>query len=282
MGNIFGNGQQHEEQDGQQEVRRQQGEQRRQQEEQRRQQGEQRRQQEEQRRRQEEQRRQQEEQRRQEEMRRHEEEKVAALKKEVINLFNGQQLLLLGHYGVGKSSFINTVNHVLNLVQPNVPYQELAELSARESDHGTLIYRAYGPRKKMYMALKESDFSAKQDFGPIFFDVAGVNDKIVNEFDLKQFLIHLVNGQVKEYTDMVRIYNREDQMEQMRDESKVDNLRAWSIICLVSVADAFPTRLLQHVDQALKELKVQPGGGKSAIFAILILMYMQCSVHQFH
>ena len=145
----------------------------------------------------------------------------------------------------------------------------MAEISTLESHHRTLIYRTYGPPNVTYTALQESEFSAKQKFAPTFFDVAGVTDKIVNDFDLKQFLIYLINGQVKEYTHMVKIYRKAQDVEQMRKQRKVNSQRAWSLICVVSVADAFPVKLLLHVCEALKELQEHPRDGKSHVLHII-------------
>ena len=206
------------------------------------------------------------------------EQDVYELRKKTVKLFAHQQLLVVGHVGVGKSSFINTVNHVFNLVCSKPAYQEISELSGRESNHGTLLFRAYGPKNGMYEKLKDSEFSREQDGAPIFFDVAGVNDKIVGSIDFKQLLIHLVNGQVKEYTEMVKVYNSQKQLEELSTQPKVNSLKAWVILCVVSLCDEFPQKLLEQVYLAVNELKSKQTGKNNVLLCVLVLLYLKFSL----
>ena len=197
-------------------------------------------------------------------------QEVDELRRKVIDLFSGQQFLLVGHYGVGKSSFINSVNHVFNVIRdPKFPYQEVAEIFQRETDHGSLVYTTYRPDTTgMYKGLETKELLAKREHAPVFFDVAGINDKIANEIDFKQLLIYLVNGQVKEYTQMIKIYKREEQMDYLAKIPKMDTLRAWSILCVVSLCDAFPQKFLEQVNEAVRQLQVDQGGKNDLVTAL--------------
>ena len=180
---------------------------------------------------------------------------VAELRKKVINLFSYQQLLLVGHLGVGKSSFVNTVNYVINLVKPRSVHAEIAEVFNQE-DRGSCAYMSYGSDRGMYGALRESKFSAEQMRGPIFYDLPGFKYSI--DFDLTQMLIYLVNGQVREDTYMVKMFNNKEKIEQWITPRREDNQRPQIVLCMVSVADTFPQQLLEHVSEA--QIKLQSYG----------------------
>ena len=204
---------------------------------------------------------------------------VHELRKETVQLFARQQLLVVGSIGVGKSSFINTVNHVFNLVCPKSAYHEISEISGREFNHGALLFCAYGPENGMYEKLKDSEFSRERDRAPIFFDVAGVNDKIVGNIDFKQLLIDLVNGQVKEYTEMVKYCNSRKQLEELSTQPKVDSvLKAWVILCVVSICDPFPKNLLEQVNLAVNELKANQSGKNDVLLCVLVLIFLKFSL----
>ena len=186
-----------------------------------------------------------------------EQREVVELRKKVINLFSGQELLVVGHVGVGQASFVNTVNHVINLVQPRFPYHEIAQVDGRGEDfHGSFLSRSNGPRTGMYLALKESEFSAKQKLGPIFCNIAGFSYGI--NFYLKQLLVSLFNSQVG---NMVQMYANKEEIELLSKGRRADNNRA-RLLCMVSVADTFPQQFLEHVSEAQIELRSY---GKSKI-----------------
>lgn len=187
---------------------------------------------------------------------------VSSLRQTVFKLFQGQQLLLVGYAGVGKSSLINSINHVINLAVPMVSYQEVAAIAAGEPDHGTLVYRSYSSDKEMYHALESGELTEVRRRAPTFFDVAGVVERLLQgDFDFKNLLTLLVKGKVEEFTQMVEVFNHPDEkLEKFRKAGSMDCQRAWSMLCVVALSDGFPGKLLEHVAAAVKELCPLQGG----------------------
>ena len=192
-----------------------------------------------------------------------EQKEVDTLRSKVFKLFSGQRFLLFGSYGSGKSSLINTINHVLNLSNPDVRYAEVAEVQHEETDYGTLMFTAYGS-PEMYKELRQ----ASRKNAPVFFDVAGVNDKVASYIDLKQLLIFLLNGKVRKNTEMIKIYNKEKSMDEIAKQREEKALKVWSILCVVSVYDTFPTQLLELVRKAVEQQKTAENGKHNIVLHV--------------
>ena len=92
------------------------------------------------------------------------------LRMKVIHLFESQQLLVFGFMGSGKTSLINSFNHVINLsVDKFAAFQEVGEF-ALSNRHVTLTYETFGPTKNMYHLLKREN-KRQWEQGPRLFDL---------------------------------------------------------------------------------------------------------------
>ena len=189
-----------------------------------------------------------------------EQKEVNELRTKVIKLFQGQQLLFVGTIGSGKSSFVNTVNHALNLVDPKVPYQELARIGATDAVHGTMTYRTYTMKKGLFQSLKSQVPDPSN--APRLFDIAGVTEQLLQKdnFDFKQVLVYLIQGKVKELTQMIKLYNSKQQLQEIGKQEEVEENKVWIMVCVVSLYDPFPQLLLEQVASAVQELEPQNGG----------------------
>ena len=186
---------------------------------------------------------------------------VDELRQAVIKLFNGQQLLFVGTVGSGKSSLVNSINYVLNLKRSeSVVYQEVARISAGEADHGTLTYRTYSSENKLFHELKEMNLLQDPSRAPKLVDIAGINEQVLNDgFDLKQLLIYLVTGKVREFTQMVQLFNSAGELEKISKQEKVQANRTWLMICVISLEEPFPKKFFHQVAEALKKLCSEGG-----------------------
>ena len=186
---------------------------------------------------------------------------VDEMRRTVIRLFDGQQLLLVGPVGSGKSCLINSINHVINLEDPNARYQELARISSGKANHGTVTYRSYIAERTLFHALKEKNLLTDPSIAPSLFDVAGVDKQLLDSgFNLKQLLICLVRGQVREYTQMIAIFNDGSTLNNLSQQAAIEANRAWSMICVISLNEPFPKELLEQVHNALNETESHQGG----------------------
>ena len=186
---------------------------------------------------------------------------VDEMRRTVIRLFDGQQLLLVGPVGSGKSSLINSINHVINLEDPHARYQELARISSGEANHGTVTYRSYIAERTLFHALKETNLLPDSSIAPRLFDVAGVDQQLLdNGFNLTQLLIYLLGGQVREYTEMIAMFNDESALNNLSQQAAIEANRAWSMICVISLSEPFPRELLEQVHKALNETESHQGG----------------------
>ena len=189
-----------------------------------------------------------------------EQKEVNELRTKVIKLFHGQQILFVGTPGSGKSSFVNTVNHALNLVDPEVPYQEFARIGGTGADHGTMTYRTYTMKRGLFQSLKSQVPNPSN--APKFFDIAGVSETLLqrDHFDFKQLLIYLVQGKVKEFTQMIEVYNNKQQLKEIEKQEAIKSNKVWIMVCVVSLYDPFPQLFLEQVASAARELESQDGG----------------------
>ena len=172
------------------------------------------------------------------------------LRGKVIDLFDSQQLLVLGLLGSGKTSLINSFNHVINLSVDNLAiFQEVGDF-APASTPVTLTYATYGPKRKLYNLLKESN-PLVWERAPTFFDIPGIDSKY---FDgekaighLSQLLNHIVRGQVKEFSDLLSLYDSKADLKQIQDQLPIDAWRPQSILCVLDLSIPLRTEFLTKV-----------------------------------
>ena len=185
------------------------------------------------------------------------------LRMKVIHLFEGQQLLVFGFMGSGKTSLINSFNHVINRsVDKSAAFQEVGEF-ALSQEHVTLTYETFGPTKNMYHLLKREN-KRQWEQGPKFFDLPGINSKMVagqQRIDqMAQLLTHLVRGQVKEFTEIVSLCDPAADLKGLDEQIRVDKRRPWSILCVLPLDADFQTEILKIVDKVERASKQDRGG----------------------
>ena len=136
----------------------------------------------------------------------------------------------------------------------NAVYQELATISAGEANHGTVTYRSYTAERNLFHALKITDLLEDPSIAHTIFDVAGGDEQLLNnKFNLKDLLIYLVQGKVKEYTSMIAMLNDESALSSLSQEVTIETNGAWSMICVNLVAAPFLQVFFKEVYEALKE-----------------------------
>ena len=164
------------------------------------------------------------------------EEAMDRYRKEVLSLFNGQTFLLIGDYGVGKSSFINTVNHEIRLsTNPYALFHEVADTSPAYDWPATRFLKTYTKDHGLFPGVNFS-----KDQIPIkFIDTCGMSGGRQDRMGkLQTVIVRLVRGQIAEGTDLERL----TQTDHGFDESSVEasysiGSRCSSIIFFVSSYD---------------------------------------------
>lgn len=180
------------------------------------------------------------------EERRKQQERVAGLRMNIRRLCNGQRFVVVGGDGHGKSSSINTFNHVMRLQDPDAKYQELAEVGPAHHTK-TLIVRKFICQPTMFGGAVE------------FVDVSGMSQN--DQSKVPQMVKLLVEGRLPEGTDIRPLLGSNVDLDQFLDFS-VEQLRCWSIIYVASASHVIERKLAGRVGQAGKELEKS---GKSVL-----------------
>ena len=129
-------------------------------------------------------------------------EEVDELRDDMISTFDSQRILLFGRYGAGKSSIINTFNHVTNLVQHDVKQiAAIAEEGSSEADTKTRCYTVYGTNtaEAMYEYLKESKIGELRTLftkAPEFIDTPGIPPSVDRKLEMMAFYKKALKGDV--------------------------------------------------------------------------------------
>jgi GTP-binding protein EngB required for normal cell division len=169
------------------------------------------------------------------------EKEVSDRRKEVIDLFNGQQFLLLGGEGHGKSSLINTFGHVTRLADPNVVFEEVAQEGACYGSTKTVNLTRYTKENSM-LFYGVPDQTPPRNF-PVFLDTIGLNEEV----RYAEFVEALAAGRIPEGEDLQAML--EAIPTDYNDVHPNEDMAAWSIIFVGSV-----------MHQPLLKLAVAVGG----------------------
>jgi hypothetical protein len=198
------------------------------------------------------------------------EEDCSRLEKNVIDHFEGQQLLIFGAMGSGKTSLINSFNHVINQsVNRSVEYQEVGEI-ADSQRHVTLTFQTYGHERNMYHLLKTQQ-PTQFEKGPRFFNSVGLNAKMLDGDEkiknMAKLLTLLISGKVEEFTEMLPLVDPEAHLDQLDHQLPVDKNRAWSVLCVQALNVDFSSEIFKVVDSVERASKKNQGGIR--VFIIL-------------
>eukprot|EP00118_Oscarella_pearsei_P025775 m.308751 g.308751 ORF g.308751 m.308751 type:complete len:289 (+) comp44679_c0_seq1:107-973(+) len=187
-----------------------------------------------------------------------EDSEIRSLRQSVMNRFKGQNFLLLGQPGVGKSSIVNSFNYVINLHElPNSPYVEVATVGSGEIQQ-TVRLQKYDGRGKGRM-YSELDLDGRQS-APGFIDLIGLPNR---EF-LSDLIQHFVDGKIPHNTALKKALDADDATERQNlidDNPDIQrDLVAWTILFVVSAASSeFPENLASDVLDAVSRVNEAEG-----------------------
>ena len=172
-------------------------------------------------------------------------QEVQERRTEVTNLFAGQKLLVLGGDGHGKSSLINTFNHVIRLADPNVVYEEVAEVGPSQSVTKTPYLNRYKKEDSaLFLGVQGSNF-------PVFLDTAGMNEDDKVQAKIVQLVKALAAGKIQQRADtkalLADFKTNFDKMEADED------MAAWTIIFVASAAYESLLALARSVGEAVDQ-----------------------------
>ena len=157
-------------------------------------------------------------------------QEVCDRRKEVMVLFQGQKFLVLGGEGHGKSSLINTFSHVIGLADPNIVYEEVAQVGAGSGSTKTVLLTRY--RKEDSMLFHGEKETAPSNF-PEFLDTVGMNENNQLQVRIVKLVRALAAGKIKEgadLQDMLKDFNPS-----FDDMQPDEDMAAWSIIFVGSI-----------------------------------------------
>lgn len=188
---------------------------------------------------------------------------VSDCRKEVTELFVGQKFLLVGGEGHGKSSLINTFNHVIRLAEPDVVYEEVAQLGAGTASGSTKTVLLTKYAKENSMLFYNVDLTPSNF--PVFMDTLGLNENDQLQSRIVDFIQALAAGKISEGTDLQGILQEVDT--NFDDAQLDDDMAAWSIIFVASVVHQPLLNLARAVGAASEKRTKQ--GIEIRIYCIL-------------
>jgi GTP-binding protein EngB required for normal cell division len=178
------------------------------------------------------------------------------LRKEVVERFDGQKILLVGPEGSGKSSLINTFDTVLQLTDPTYQWKEWAVYGPGKTDRytanpTTFHYRKYHT-ERLYQNLEKFLGDTPPEKCPTFFDTTGFRGTgKIPEDDL---IVHIASGDVPEDTDLLSILRGEEKCDEVCAEQNKE-LQSWSIVFVVGAPSDFPREIADTCYAAWEKLE---------------------------
>jgi energy-coupling factor transporter ATP-binding protein EcfA2 len=190
------------------------------------------------------------------------------LRKEVVESFSGQKILLVGPQGSGKSSLINTFDMVLHLTDPKYPFMEWAVYGPGKTDEykenpTTFHYRKYHI-ERLYKNLEKFLGDTPPDKCPTFFDTTGFcGTGKIREDDL---LVNIASGNMPEDTELLSIMEGGKKCDDVFTEQNKE-LQSWSIVFVASAQSDFPREIAKICYAAWEKLE-RTGRGKKRSRAV--------------
>ena len=179
-------------------------------------------------------------------------QEVQRRREEVKALFQGQKLLVLGGDGHGKSSLINTFNHVIRLADPNVVYDEVARVGTA---HNTTTIRLVKYGKEDSALFHGVENIAPSNF-PVFLDTVGLPEN--EQISVIELVQSLAQGKIKEDTDLQELLKASDI--NFKDLKSDDGMAAWSILFVGSIHHPAVVKLARNVGEASVKIEKETGG----------------------
>ena len=178
-------------------------------------------------------------------------EEVQQRRREVIGLFHGQKLLLLGGDGHGKSSLINTINHVIRLENQDAVYEEVAEMGTGGETKTQFLTRYRREDSMLFEGVRGSNF-------PVFLDTIGLSES--NQNAVVKLVPLLATGKISEETNLRELLEdaKLDSFEVPQNADK--ELKAWSIIFVGSLEHQPVIELARSVGKANYEMAARNAG----------------------
>eukprot|EP00118_Oscarella_pearsei_P019437 m.206733 g.206733 ORF g.206733 m.206733 type:complete len:628 (+) comp39680_c0_seq28:171-2054(+) len=108
------------------------------------------------------------------------------MRRNLLDLFHLQRIILIGHDQCGKSSLINSFNFVVNLIcSLKARYREVAHVSSLEVGESPPSVKKFSKTSSMYADLQKEEnerFQTATLAGPIFADTSGLanNEKLLS------------------------------------------------------------------------------------------------------
>jgi energy-coupling factor transporter ATP-binding protein EcfA2 len=190
------------------------------------------------------------------------------LRKEVVERFDGQKILLVGPEGSGKSSLINTFDTVLQLTDPTYQWKEWAVYGPGKTDRytanpTTFHYRKYHT-ERLYQNLEKFLGDTPPEKCPTFLDTTGFRRTgKIREDDL---LVNIASGNMPEDTELLSIMEGEKKCDDVITEQNKE-LQSWSIVFVAGASIDFPKEIA-HVCYAASE-KLERTAKDVRLFAVV-------------
>lgn len=180
---------------------------------------------------------------------------VDQLRADILSSCKGQKFLLIGGDGHGKSSLINSMNHVLRLQDPQAKFQEIAGMGAGRGKTKTASFRNYDEDLKLFTGV-EREKGTKM---PHFQDLCGMSENETS--NCLKLIPLLAAGQIKDGTDMREYMDGDFDLSSIAQPTD-KQLRCWSIIFVASAYHDFPVKLATHLREAADRYEVGGQGNQ--------------------
>lgn len=167
----------------------------------------------------------------------------------LIERFDKQMILLIGHPGCGKSSIINSFNFVVNLCfEDPTAFVKVADTSDAAGTTKTKQLKRYGPDTRiMYKKVP----GEKRRRCPTFFDLCGLPNR--RDIPVRRVVKGLVEGKFKVGSPIFDLLQQRAQDLPINEQRS--DMASWVVIFVVDACAEFPNVLAMETYEALDELE---------------------------